>query len=243
MTRMRVGTSGYAYTEWKGRFYPKKIKTDDMLAFYAARFDTCEINNTFYKMPAESVLLRWREETPEHFTFVLKAPARITHRKRPADAAPALAHFLDVTRVLAPKLGPMLFQHPPTTLRDLDGLRAFLDLIPASQRAAFEFRHESWDDEEVRALLAARGAAWCVADTDEKPETVVPAGPWAYLRLRRLSYSPKELALWRDRITGSGVTEAWVFFKHEDEARGPAFAARLAAIACPHESGDSVQTE
>jgi uncharacterized protein YecE (DUF72 family) len=203
-----------------------------MLAFYASRFGTVEINNTFYRMPAAATLERWSQETPPGFTFALKAPQRITHQKRLADVASEVAYFLSVASGLAGKLGPVLYQTPPYLKKDLGRLRGFLETLPAHPRSAFEFRHETWLGPDTDAILAEGGAALCVADTDEHPAEAFPAtAPWGYLRLRRASYAEDDLRRWLDRIRSQPWGEAYVFFKHEDEARGPGFAARMRALA------------
>jgi uncharacterized protein YecE (DUF72 family) len=226
--RVLVGTSGYSYKEWKGRFYPEKMKEADMLRFYAERFPTVEINNTFYRMPSAELLQRWAEQTGEAFTFVLKAPQRITHIKRLGDVADDVAFFLRTAGVLGSRLGPLLFQLPPFMKKDVGRLRGLLDLLPARPRAAFEFRHASWFDDEVRDALRARDAALCLADTDEEPLADLAAtADWGYLRLRRLTYTDDDVAAWHARILAQPWSEAFVFFKHEDEARGPELAQKL----------------
>src|SRR4029078_3646757 len=154
-----TGTSGYSYKEWKGRFYPEKMKEAEMLAFYAGRFPTVEINNTFYRMPAPEMLRKWVDQTPENFTFVLKAPQRITHHRRLLAVSGAVSYFYETAAALGPKLGPILFQLPPYMKKDLARLKALLALLPAAARAALEFRHESWFDDEVRQALRDKGAA------------------------------------------------------------------------------------
>jgi uncharacterized protein YecE (DUF72 family) len=227
--RVFAGTSGYSYKQWKGRFYPEKMKEAEMLAFYAGRFPAVEINNTFYRMPAPDMLHKWGEQTPESFTFVLKAPQRITHHKRLADAGDDVRYFFDTAKTLGPKLGPVLFQLPPYMKKDLDRLKGFLDLLPPEPAAAFEFRHASWFDDEVREALRARGAAMCLADTDEEPlKEIAVTAAWGYLRLRRLAYSDADLGVWAERVKSQPWERAFVFFKHEDEARGPEFAATFA---------------
>jgi len=227
---VKVGTSGYSYKEWKGRFYPEKIKEAEMLAFYAQRFPTVEINNTFYRMPSAPLVARWAEQVPAGFTFVLKAPQRITHQKRLGDVGDDVAFFLETAGALGGKLGPVLFQLPPYLKKDVGRLQALLDRLPARPRAAFEFRHASWLDEEVRGVLAAKDAALCLADTDEEPlgEATSTAG-WGYLRLRRAAYTEADLAAWSERILAQAWEEAFVFFKHEDEARGPELAVAMMA--------------
>jgi uncharacterized protein YecE (DUF72 family) len=198
-----------------------------MLRFYAERFPSVEINNTFYRMPTESVLTRWAAETPEAFSFVLKAPRRITHERRLSDAD-SVSFFLNTSAALGAKRGPLLFQLPPFFKKDLGRLQDFLALLPAGIRAAFEFRHASWNDAEVLDVLRARGAALCIADTDEEPVEVVSAtADWGYLRLRRAEYDEAALGGWADRIRAQPWSQAWVFFKHEEEGKGPALAAGL----------------
>ena len=228
--RLRVGTSGFSYKEWKGSFYPEDIKPDAMLRFYAERFSTVEINNTFYRMPSRELLERWAAEVPESFAFVLKSPQRITHQKRLLEtAAPDVQHLLETATALGPKLGPILFQTPPFLKKDLPRLEAFLGFLPDSCRAAFEFRNESWFDDEVRGLLSARGAALCTADTDDgEPDANFAATTsWGYLRLRRTDYDDAALDAWAARVRGQAWSDAWVFFKHEDEGNAALLAARF----------------
>ena len=224
-----VGTSGYSYKEWKGRFYPADLKEAGMLRFYAERFSTVEINNTFYRMPSAELLARWEGEVPGSFRFVLKAPRRITHEKRLHDVADTVARLLEVSAGLGGKRGPYLFQLPPYFKKDAGRLRDFLQLLPRGERAAFEFRDASWDDEETAETLRAAGAALCLADTDEGPADprLVATADWGYLRLRRADYDEAALRAWADRIRSQPWAEAFVFFKHEDEGRGPELAARL----------------
>lgn len=226
--RVRVGTSGYAYKEWKGSFYPDDLKADDFLAYYAGEFDTVEINNTFYRMPRESMLAGWAAQVPDGFTFVLKASRRITHLQRLKDVGDPLSYLLNTASALGRKLGPLLFQLPPTMKKDVERLRAFLALVPPAWRAALEVRHASWCDDEVYDALRAHNAALCVADTDEVEETpVVPTANWGYLRLRRETYDDAALAAWAARVTGQGWKDAFVFFKHEDAGAGPQLAKRF----------------
>lgn len=221
-----VGTSGFSYKEWKGRFYPEKLPADQMLRFYSSRFPTVEMNNTFYRMPSEKVLLGWADEVPETFHFAIKAPRRITHIKRLADAGEDTSFFLQAVTVLGPRLGPTLFQLPPNLKKDLPRLAAFLELLPRRWRAAFEFRHPSWYDDEVLSLLRSRDAALCVADTGEEGDPpFATTASWGYLRLRRVAYEAADMESWAQRIRGQGWTEVYVFFKHEDEATGPRLAA------------------
>jgi len=222
-----TGTSGYSFKEWLGPFYPEKLPVSAMLRYYAGHFPTVEINNTFYRMPPESMLSQWVEQVPEHFTFTLKAPRRITHDLRLRDAESHVAEFVRRASILGNKLGVLLFQLPPYLKKDVPRLRAFLDLLPPSTRVAMEFRHDSWHDDEVRHELRDHGAILCVTDTDEGETPYVTTADWGYVRLRRTHYAPAELANWADRIAAQGVERTYVYFMHEDEALGTSFARTL----------------
>jgi uncharacterized protein YecE (DUF72 family) len=227
---MLAGTSGYSYKEWLGHFYPEKLPAREMLRYYAGHFPTVEINNTFYRMPAEAMLAGWANEVPEGFRFTLKAPQRITHQKRLREAGEEVGEFLRRAAALGGKLGMVLFQLPPFLRKDLPRLRDFLALLPPDRRCAFEFRHESWRDDEVYAALRERGAALCVADTDEGDTPFVCTSDSGYLRLRRTQYGDAELAAWAARIAAQPLARAYVYFKHEDEALGTRFARRFSEI-------------
>ncbi|HKQ19344.1 MAG TPA: DUF72 domain-containing protein [Candidatus Eisenbacteria bacterium] len=225
---VRIGTSGYSYAEWKGNFYPEKMAPKDMLRFYAGRFPTVEINNTFYRMPTEKILSGWAEQVPESFTFVIKAPKRISHDKRLKECRDLLSFLFQVTATLASRLGPLLFQLPPNFKKDVPRLKGFFDDMPERRRMAFEFRHASWFDDEVFELLRSQGAALCVADTGEEPVApLVATTDWGYLRLRREEFSDDELRDWAKRIRELPWKDAYVFLKHEEEGKGPKLAARL----------------
>jgi uncharacterized protein YecE (DUF72 family) len=229
---MRVfpGTSGFSYKEWKGRFYPEDLPDSEMLRFYSSRLPAVEINNTFYRMPRASLLESWAEQVPDGFSFALKAAQQITHRKRLKDAGDAVSYFLQVATTLGDRLGPVLFQLPPNLKKDLPRLTDFLAALPRSFRAAFEFRHESWFDEEVFAALSAAGAALCWAEDEELATPNRSTAGWGYLRLRRQDYGEAEVAAWADRIRSQTWSDAYVFFKHEDEGTGPQLAGRLREI-------------
>ena len=227
-----LGTSGFAYDEWKGPFYPPKLKQKDMLQFYASRFRTVEINYTFRQQPAEKTLVTWREATPEGFQITLKAHQRITHWLRLADADEAVATFLDRAKMLGPRLGPILFQCPPNLPYDRSLIENFVGYLPPTFRYAFEFRHPSWI--EAKDLLASQGAAWCVAETDEQPfgDGRIAAEPFAYLRLRKLEYSDEELITWSGRI-GEAIdrgSDVFCYFKHEEKGAGPILAERMGVL-------------
>ena len=226
--QLLAGTSGFSYKEWLGKFYPEKHPADQMLRYYASHFATVEINNTFYRMPAEVMLANWAEQVPDGFLFTLKAPRRITHELRLKECEAHVAEFLKRARKLGAKLGPLLFQLPPFLKKDLPRLRGFLALLPAGQPAAFEFRNDSWQDDEVYEALRAKGAMLCYTDTDEgdSPPVVATAGS-GYLRFRRTHYEDTELGAWAERIAALALERVYVYFMHEDDALGAVFARKL----------------
>lgn len=227
-----VGTSGYSYKEWKGSFYPKDLSDKQMLRFYGERFRTVEINNTFYRMPKASVLEGWAGEVGADFKFVLKASQRITHMQRLKDVDSSLSYLLDVAGTLKDRLGALLFQLPPNMKKDLARLRDFLTLFPSHRRAAFEFRHQSWFDDEVFNLLRDHGVALCIAEAEDALEIPFMAtADWGYLRLRLPDYSTADLKNWAKRVHDQAWGDAFVFFKHEDEGKGPELAKRFLEIA------------
>ena len=229
--RVRTGTSGFSYPAWKGHFYPPGTKRPDMLSFYAGKLGAVEINNTFYRMPKADLLERWRDSVPESFRFALKASRRITHHQRLKDAGDSVEYLFDTAKVLGEQLGPFLFQLPPYLRRDDDRLAAFLECLPAGLRAAFEFRHASWFDDAVFALLEEAGAALCVADAGGDHDAPLEATTdFGYLRLRREDYDEAALRSWADRIRPQPWRETYVFFKHEDEGAGPRMAARFETL-------------
>lgn len=229
-----VGTSGWSYKEWKGSFYPPKLPAEEMLRFYAGRFPAVEVNNSFYRIPAERVLAGWADQVPESFRFVLKASRRVTHNNRLTDPDGSLAYFLRAINPLGPRLGPTLFQLPPTFKKDIDRLRTFLAMLPRHWVAALEFRHPSWFVEEVYDLLRGRDVPLVAVDEDEAEgagSPLVPTASWGYLRLRRLNYDVPRLDEWANRIKATEWKEAYVFLKHEDGSpAGPAAAAQMGEI-------------
>jgi uncharacterized protein YecE (DUF72 family) len=224
-----VGTSGYNYPEWRGTFYPEKFSTDKMLAFYAERFRTVEINYTFYRMPTEKLLKGWADGTPEEFTFTLKAPRRITHDSKLQRCEDTLQAFCGAARTLGPKLATLLFQLPPNFKKNADVLKAFVDLLPEGTRAAFEFRHESWLDAETYGTLRSRNIALCIADSEKMSTPVEVTADYAYLRLRDEGYQQPDIERWAATVRSLPVTDAFVYFKHEEQGLGPDFARRLIA--------------
>jgi uncharacterized protein YecE (DUF72 family) len=228
--RIRTGMSGYAYKEWKGDFYPADLPADGMLRHYATRFDTVEINNTFYRLPKETVLLDWASQVPEGFTFAIKASRRITHDQRLLDTGNLMGFLLQNLSVLGQRLGPTLFQMPPTMKKDVPRLRDFLALVPKRWRAAFEWRHPSWFDHDVYDLLRKHDAALVTAESEDGTTPVVPTASWGYVRLHRSGYTAEALAVWRDRILAQPWEEAFVYFKHEEEVAGPVVASRFSEL-------------
>jgi uncharacterized protein YecE (DUF72 family) len=224
--KIHVGTSGYSYKEWKGNFYPEDLPAAKMLPFYATQFDTVEINNTFYRMPDAKMLEKWRGEVPDPFVFVLKAPQRITHQKKLNGVSDDVRQFFEAGASLEAKFGPVLFQLPPYARKDAPKLRDFLSILP-KHPVAFEFRHPSWFDDEVFTILHDRDAALCAADTDEVVDPgalPVSTASWGYIRLRRTEYHEGDLVQWAKRVQQQKWSSAFVFLKHEDEGKGPAFA-------------------
>ena len=230
--RLRVGTSGYNFPEWKGTFYPAKIKPPEMLPYYAGRLSTVEINYTFYRMPNAKTVAGWNDAVPAEFTFVLKAPQRITHIARLKDVDDPLRYFTETVRPLGPKLGPILVQLPPNFKQDLARLKDFLTLFPADLRCAFEFRHASWFADDTYEALRGANAALCVADTDEGHTPFVATADFGYFRLRDEGYKKKDLETWAGSVRELGKTwqDAFVFFKHEEAGEGPRLAETFTAL-------------
>jgi uncharacterized protein YecE (DUF72 family) len=230
--RVLVGTSGYNYREWKGPFYPTDLPAAKMLPYYAARFPTVEINASFYRLPAPSAVAGWAAAVPPGFTFVLKAPQRITHFARLRDVDEPVRLFCDAARALGAARGPLFFQLPPNFARDTGRLADLLARLPPDVEAAFEFRHASWFADEVYTRLQARNAALCIVDTETGTTPAVATADWGYLRLRGVDYTDQALRGWAGtlRTLGAGWRRAFVFFKHEERGTGPALARRLIAL-------------
>jgi uncharacterized protein YecE (DUF72 family) len=227
---VRAGASGYSYKPWKGPFYPPDLPDAEMLAYYAARLPTVEINNTFYRMPSTKMLEDWAARTPDHFRFALKASRRITHLQRLKDVGESVEHLLKTSSVLGARLGPLLFQLPPYLRKDVERLASFLALVPRNRKIALEFRHQSWLEDDVIDLLRFHDAALCLAETEDADAPLVATAGWGYLRLRRDDYTDADLETWAGRIRGQRWSEAYVFFKHEDEGAAPKLALRLMQI-------------
>jgi uncharacterized protein YecE (DUF72 family) len=230
--KLWAGASGYAYKEWQGSFYPAKIDSDAMLAWYAERLPTVEINNTFYRMPKASVLEEWARATPENFRFAIKASRRITHdaRLEADEAADWVAYLYRSLAALGTKRGPVLFQLPPFLKKDLPRLDEFLKVLPAEHRAVFEFRNDSWFADDTYAALQASGAALCISEREDgSAPPLVSTAAWGYLRLRLEKYSTEDLQSWAGRIATMPWQETHVYFMHEPTA--PGYASGLLQIA------------
>ena len=227
-----LGTSGYAYDEWKGVFYPEDVKVKDRLRYFASRFNSVEINYTFRRFPSEKTIANWADQTPEDFRFTLKANQRITHHKRLEDTDEDVRDFLDRARLLGPRLGCVLFQCPPTLTYDQSLIERFVGYLPPDVRCAMEFRHASWL--EARDLLSAQAVAWCVAETDDKDpgERDFSWDPFGFLRLRKTTYEAGEVRAWADRIRPALAEghDIFCYFKHEDEGASPQMADRLRTL-------------
>ena len=227
-----VGTSGYSYKEWKGNFYPKDLPDKEMLAYYGTKLPSVEINNTFYRLPKEAVLKSWADQVPQAFRFSIKASQRITHIKRLKDALDETEYLIRTVKVIGEKLGVILFQLPPNFKKDLPRLEQFLKQLPSGVRAAFEFRHATWFESDVFDLLRASNCSLCIADADDDLEIpFVATAQWGYLRLRREQYSATDLKKWMKQVQSQDWTDAFVFFKHEDEGTGPKLAGQFLALA------------
>jgi uncharacterized protein YecE (DUF72 family) len=226
--RLLAGASGYSFKEWKGSFYPATVKPEGMLAWYAERLPTVEINNTFYQMPRVAVLETWAKTVPEGFRFAIKASRRITHiaRLKPETAADSVDYLYRNLAALGAKRGPVLFQLPPAMKKDLPRLTGFLRLLPEGHAAAFEFRNGSWFSDDVYEALKAAGAALCLSEReDNAPPPLVETAPWGYVRLRLESYSEDDLGRWAERLAATGWREIFAYFMHEPTA--PAYARTL----------------
>ena len=226
-----IGTSGFQYSEWKGNFYPEDLPAGKMLPFYAERFSTTEINYTFHRIPSAKTIDNWKALTPEHFRFALKAPQKITHFAKLRDCADTLEYFCKVISGLGERLGPVLFQLPPNFKKDADVLNSFLRELP-SIRVAFEFRHDSWFDDEIFGMLKSRNGALCIADTEKLATPTVATADYGYLRLRREDYNKADVERWSKfvREQGNAWRDVFVYFKHEESGIGPKLAKQMVQI-------------
>jgi len=229
--KLWLGTSGFQYPEWKGKFYPEKMPASKMLPYYAERFSSTEINYTFRRIPAAKTIVGWAALTPSHFRFSFKAPQRVTHFAKLRGCAEVLDVFAEAIAVGKEKAGPVLFQLPPTFVKDVEVLRAFLADLPPGLRAAFEFRHDSWFDDAIFDTLRAANAALCIAESEDLVTPSIPTADFGYLRLRREDYSVAQIQHWAAFVgeQASRWSEAFVYFKHEERAVGPEFARQFGA--------------
>jgi uncharacterized protein YecE (DUF72 family) len=223
-----VGTSGFSYSGWRGRFYPRRIKTADMLTYYAQRLGTVEVNTTFYRTQPEDVIAGWAASVPPTFRFAVKAHRRITHNRRMPNLEEAVRVLAEEAAAFGDRLGPVLFQLPPTAPFDEGRIERIFALLPLHWRVAFQFRHRSWHTPQVADLLERLGAALVHGDGEEEPG-LLGRGAFVYLRLRRETYSPQRRAAWVRRIAGylESGRDVYAYFKHE--ALGPLYAQRLGA--------------
>ena len=234
-----IGTSGFQYTEWKGTFYPEDLPTAKMLPFYAERFATTEINYSFHRIPSAKTIEGWWKATPDRFKFSLKAPQKITHFSKLRNCGDTMRYFHQVICDLEKKLGPVLFQLPPTLKKDAALLQEFLAVVPDGMRGAFEFRDPSWTDDEIFELLKTKNIALCIADSEKLSTPDVATADYGYLRLRREDYQETDVLRWAEVIKARANvwSDAFIYFKHEESGIGPKLATRmmelLAAPATP----------
>jgi uncharacterized protein YecE (DUF72 family) len=239
--QLYVGTSGYNFPEWRGSFYPAKFPAAKMLAYYAERLQTVEVNYTFYRMPTPKNVAQWAASVPETFRFVLKGPQRITHFSRLKDIDENLRFFCETALGLGPRLGALLFQLPPNFKKDVSRLGNLLAQLPPGARCACEFRHASWFDDEVYEMLRTYNAALCVADTDENTTPLVATADFGYVRLRDEGYDTGQVGEWvrKVRELGANWRDAFIFFKHEGSAEGPRLAQQFLELSASSPSASS----
>jgi uncharacterized protein YecE (DUF72 family) len=248
MARCYVGLSGYSYKAWQGpgRFYPAGLKPAAFLSYYASRYSTVELDGLWYRLPTGKAVQAWLDQTPGGFLFTPKAHRQITHiRRLKPEGWPTLTAMIDRLEPLrqAQKLGPVLLQLPPTLHRDDDRLAAFLRSLPAGQRWAMEFRHESWHEAPVEGLLRDHGVAWAAVETDEHPALDRNTADFRYVRLRKGAYEPEELQRWAARFQEmiQGGQNCFVFCKHEDEGSPWQWADEILRRLGPAETGSTAQ--
>ena len=224
-----IGTSGFQYAEWKGSFYPEDLSAAKMLPYYAERLNTTEINYTFHRIPAAKTIENWNKLTPEKFRFALKAPQKITHWSKLRDCGDTMRYFHDVASGLGEKLGPVLFQLPPTFKKDTLILADFVNCFAEGMRAAFEFRHDSWFGDDVWEILKGRNVSLCIADTEDLATPKVATANYGYLRLRRADYTKINIEKWSAyvREKGKDWKDVFIYFKHEEAGAGPKFAKQM----------------
>jgi uncharacterized protein YecE (DUF72 family) len=224
-----IGTSGWQYRDWRGRFYPPRLPQRLWLEHYAEHFATVESNNAFYRLPERTTFEKWRERTPADFRWAVKASRYLTHVKRLRDPAEPVARLMERNAGLGPKLDAVLLQLPPTLQADADLLRECLAQFPPGTRVAVEPRHTSWWTDEIRALLERYGAALCWADREEQP--IAPlwrTTDWGYLRLHTGAaapwprYRPETLQLWAERLAATWAPDDDVLVYFNNDPGGAA---------------------
>lgn len=227
MAEIRIGTSGYHYKHWLGRYYPEGTKASEMLAHYRRDFDTVELNNTFYQLPTESTFDGWRRNTPHDFLFAVKGSRFITHMIKLRDAQRGLVNFLPRAERLRWKLGPILWQLPPGWNVNLERLEEFLSILPREHRYTFELRNETWMNDDVLALLRRYDAAFCIYELAGYHSPIELTANWTYVRLHgptafkyQGSYSDEQLAIWAERIRAWSrkLDAIYVYFDNDDSA-------------------------
>ncbi len=244
----RIGTSGWHYKHWKGPFYPIDLPSSEMLAWYAARFNTVEINNSFYRLPTAEAVTAWKKTVPPDFRFAVKGSRFITHMKKFKDPEPALELFLPRVELLGRKLGPILFQLPPNWPLNLDRLSAFLDALPGRHRYTFEFRNAEWHTEAVYRLLERHRAAFCIFDLAGFMTPVRLTTDFAYVRLHgpggkyQGSYSRQALQEWARKIESWQLKAAWVYFDNDQSGFAAANAATLRELLAANEVREGAGT-
>jgi len=219
-----IGTSGFQYPEWKGKFYPEKIKPSEMLGFYSKEFSSTEVNYTFKRIPSQKTIETWRAGTPSDFRFSFKAPERITHFARLVNCGEVLSVFAEAIKPMEKKLGIVLFQLPPNFKKDASRLRDFVQAVPAPVKGAFEFRNVTWFDDETYTILRDHGMALCLAEDENLATPREATTDFGYLRLRREDYTPEQLRSWAEFARVQKWKETYAYFKHEERAVGPKFA-------------------
>lgn len=238
MTDLRIGTSGWHYKHWLGTFYPDKLPASKMLAHYFGRFDTVELNNSFYMLPKIETLRRWHDATPKDFEFAIKASRFLTHNKKLKEPENALNNFLPRAEALGEKLGPILFQLPPKWRLNLERLAEFLDSLPDYHRYTFEFREPSWLTPQVYDLLRKQNAAFCIYDLGGFHSPLEITADWTYVRLHgpgdkyQGSYSDKAMCAWAARIVewSKRLKRVYVYFDNDQAGYAAANALTLKMI-------------
>ncbi len=225
-----VGVSGFSYASWKGKFYPKDLKSEDFLSFYAGKLNSVEINSSFYAPPSATMVKSWAGRTGEDFRFAIKSPRLITHTlklgKGASDAADRLGKTLNL---LGGKLGPVLFQLPPFFRQDLEVLESFLTLTVGLKKKVFEFRHDSWLNDSTYQLLEKHDAGFCIAETEDMKPVLRVTGGLAYFRLRKDAYTASDVEKWTEKIREiiEGSEEAFVYLRHDETGENASYAMGL----------------